>query len=57
MTDWHLPWKGGCRCGATRIPRDEAADADHGLPLRGLPEDERRRLLPVGRRPPPTDSR
>ncbi len=36
MADWKLPWDGGCRCDAVRIPRDRAAAADRRVPLRRL---------------------
>ena len=49
MSDWGLPWEGGCRCGQVRDPR--AAAARHGLPLHGLPADELQRLFAERRHP------
>ena len=45
MSEWKLPWDGGCRCHQTRIRVSAAAASRVGLPLHGLPNYGRKCLF------------
>ena len=57
MHDWRLPWDGRLPLRAGAAPGDGAAARHHGLPLHGLPADERQRLLAVSAAIPAEGSR